>query len=68
MEKKTSFENKNLEIYQLNEENEDLRDRIELLETIVQADSGTFEKYVNSNLLTEAQRNQIGEYKGIDEG
>ena len=55
-------------MYQLKEENEDLRDRIELLETIVQADSGTFEKYVNSHLLNEAVRTQMGNYIGIDEG
>jgi cell division septum initiation protein DivIVA len=62
------FVNKNIEMYQVKEENEDLRDRIELLETIVQADSGTFEKYINSNLLNEAQKNQLGNYIGIDEG
>lgn len=55
-------------MYQVKEENEDLRDRIELLETIVQADSGTFEKYINSNLLNEAQKTEMGNYIGIDEG
>lgn len=62
------FANKNLEMYQLTEENEDLRDRIELLETIVQADSGTFEKYASSHLLSQTQRSQMGKYKGINEG
>ena len=62
------FVNKNVEMYQLKEENEDLRDRIELLETIVQSDSGTFEKYTNSHLLSEAVRTQMGNYIGIDEG
>ena len=59
---------KNIQVYQVNEENEELRDRIELLETIVQSDSSTFEKYVSSNLLEDAQKNNMGEYLGFDEG
>lgn len=59
---------KNIELYETREESEELRDRIELLETIVQADSGTFDKYVSSNLFTEAQKSKMGEYMGIQEG
>lgn len=66
--KEDTIRKKNVELYQLKEENEDLRDRIELLETIVQSDSTTFERYVSSHLLTEAQRNQMGDYIGFDEG
>ena len=59
---------KNVEMYQLREESEELRDKIELLETIIQADFGTFEKYVSSNLFTEAQKVKMGNYIGVDEG
>lgn len=61
-------QHQNVELYELKEENEDLRDRIELLETIVQSDSETFQKYVSSHLFDEAKRNQMGEYIGYDEG
>jgi hypothetical protein len=59
---------KNIENFELKQENEDLRDRIELMETIVQSDKDTFDKYVSSHLLDEAQRNQMGEYIGSQEG
>lgn len=66
--KEDTIRKKNIEMYQLREESEELRDRIELLETIIQADSSTFEKYVNSNLFSEAQRTKMGNYIGVDEG
>lgn len=59
---------KNVELYQVKEESEELRDRIELLETIVQADSGTFEKYVSSHLFTQAQKNNMTDYMGYEQG
>ena len=59
---------KNVELYEVREEGEELRDRIELLETIVQADSSTFEKYVSSHLFSQAQKTNMGEYIGFDNG
>jgi hypothetical protein len=59
---------KNIEIFETKEENEDLRDKIELLETIVQSDPESFDKYANSQLVSDAERTQMGEYMGIGEG
>ena len=66
--KEDSIRKKNVELFQLKEEGEELRDRIELLETIVQADSGTFEKYVSSHLFSKAQQTKMSHYMGYDQG
>lgn len=59
---------KNIDIFETKEENEDLREKIELLETIVQSDPESFDKYANSQLVSDAERTQMGEYIGIGEG
>jgi chromosome segregation ATPase len=66
--KDDTIRKKNVEIFETTEENEELRDKIELLETIVQSDRDSFSKYVNSQLISEAEKTQMGEYIGIDEG
>ena len=66
--KEDTIRKKNIEIFGMRDENEELRDKIELLETIVQSDRDAFDKYVSSHLINEAQRTQMGEYIGIDEG
>lgn len=66
--KEDTIRKKNIEIFEMRDENEELRDKIELLETIVQSDRDAFEKYVSSHLIDEAERTQMGDYIGFDEG
>ena len=58
---------KNVEIFEIKEENEELRDKIELMETIIQANSDTFEQYASSQLLQEAEKTD-NNYMGFEEG
>jgi len=59
---------KNIEIFEIKDENEELRDKLELMETIVNANRDTYNEYVASHLVQQAENGATEEYMGCEEG
>lgn len=66
--KEEIIKHKNVEIFQIKDENEELRDKLELMETIVGANRDTYNEYVSSHLLNQADNNISEAYMGLEEG
>lgn len=56
-----------MEIFQIKEENEEIRDKLELLETIISANRETYDQYASAHLVNEAEKAQE-DYMGFEEG
>jgi len=66
--KEEIIKHKNVEIFQIKDENEELRDKLELMETIVSANRDTYNEYVASHLSQQAEKGMSEEYMGLEEG
>jgi hypothetical protein len=62
-----STENKDNEIFTLNKENNDLRERLDVLETIVKANKADYDNLVSANVLSSIHKSSF-EFHGGKSG